>query len=143
MKIYPDVTASQLAQAIRHFLSQHKIHDLAQGLQDLLSLETSWAPRLSIMIKYADMVVEVVKHAKNGVLSHCTLKRALEDVCVLVPGVRQPKTIVLELSAGIRILMAWFREFGKGWFGIEKKKGSVFEKLSKVASPAQKRFWQG
>ena len=142
LKIYPGVTHVHLGQAIRNFVERQRISDLAQGMQELLHITTKMAPRLSIMIKYSGMIIEVLKHAKNGVVGHCALKRGLEDMCMLVPGVKQPKTIVLELSAGIRYLLAWFREYGKGWYGYQKKAGDVYDKLSKVESPAQRKIME-
>ena len=54
---------------------------------------------------------------KNGILSHITMKKSIEDLILLQPNlvsnIEKVTDFVLELSRALRTLLAWFREYKK------------------------------
>ena len=136
VKIFPGVTSAQLCQVLRTNLQMHKIDDIGKGWGDLCHLHPKLAPRVGLMAKYADMALGFVRVAKNGVVGHASLKVALEDLYKLSGQggtIKQQIATILELSQGIRTLLGWFREVGKG---------KATEKILKGASPAQRQAIQ-
>ena len=86
-------------------------------LEDLLPNYNKLSPRRSIMVKYSQLATMLLAHARNGVLSHVTTKKAIEDLIALNPAlttnVNKVLDIILELSRSLRTLLGWFRDYVK------------------------------
>ena len=65
---------------MRAWLARHKISCLATGFKELLSQHFKLTPRLACMVRYWDLARDLLLLAKNGVLGHTCLKRALDEV---------------------------------------------------------------
>ena len=77
------------------------------------------APRLDQMIRYEDLIKELVMHVKNGVMSHTTFMEALWEVRRLEPKMdhftkhKGREAFYMVVSRGVRTLLGWWREFHK------------------------------
>ena len=98
---------------LRMFMSSHHL------CQDLTPFGFSQVPRPNLMKKYSALALQLIGLATNGVLSHVTTKRAIEDLALVQPKLMslvEPKDrefFYLELSRSLRALLSWFRDYKK------------------------------
>ena len=66
------------------------------------------------MTKHAELAVELIHLAKNGVLGQVACNEAIAELSILMPALfekmKEPGLAKLALSRGICTLLAWFRE---------------------------------
>ena len=78
------------------------------------------------MLKYASLAKSLLVFVKNGVMSHVACKTALDNLLLIQPSlasrVRQAGTLTIEISHGIRTLLAWYRAYKKGKVRKQMKK---------------------
>ena len=99
-------------------------------------LPSRFAPdaRLPAMIKFASLCRELVSCIKNGVMSHVTCTRAVQELYLLRPNLltklKNPGTFALLLSRSLRTLLCWYREYAKGKMQSILKKATEAEEAT-------------
>ena len=133
VKCWRGVEPGQVRQIVREWLSKHKWSNAEMAFVDMMDLDFKMAARLAPMIKFADLIEKLISVVKNGKVAHVCCKKALFELISLEPKLlrtSRKKNFVLGVSSGIRAIMTWYREYGKG--------GSTKEKLTKAATPTQR-----
>ena len=67
------------------------------------------------MIKFAQLADKMIEIAPNAVLNHVVTKQGIREVTLLQPtlltGIKKPGDFLDQLSASIRTLLSWFRDY--------------------------------
>ena len=82
LRIWPGVDTSMLVAVLKAWLAKHRVSCITTCFRDLLPSYFGLAPRLECLAKLADLALEFVKLAKNGVLSNVCTRRAVEEVFI-------------------------------------------------------------
>ena len=80
LRIWPGVETSHLVQVLRAWIEMSKIQCYATGFKELLSKDFAMSPKLKCMVTYACLAKPIIAMARNGVLSHVQLYKALDEV---------------------------------------------------------------